>query len=202
MIKSKFNSEPVSIKIGIVFAKLGISPNLWTIGAIIPAALGFLCLAFHNLVGGLIFFIISGFIDAVDGAVARVTGNVTSYGAFLDGIIDIYVEVLLYIGLLFYLPETHGFLSNSIWISLLIFGALMPTYVRAYADHKGVVTEGEDQKRMGGILERFERMTLIFIGMLAGCFNPTYLTYMIIIVAILSNLTALQRILFIVLKTK
>ena len=199
MIKSKFNSESISIKMGIIFAKLGISPNLWTVLAIIPAVFGFLSLASHNLILGTGFFIISGFIDAVDGAVARVTGDVTPYGAFLDGVIDRYVEILLYLGLLFYLSETHEFLlPNSIWVSLLIFGALMPTYVRAYADHKGVITEEGDQRRMGGLLERFERMTLIFVGMVAGYFNPMYLTYMITITAVLSNLTALQRILFVV----
>ena len=118
MIKSKFNSESISIKMGIIFAKLGISPNLWTVLAIIPAVFGFLSLASHNLILGTGFFIISGFIDAVDGAVARVTGDVTPYGAFLDGVIDRYVEILLYLGLIL---MTFSLASVIVWLVIVVF---------------------------------------------------------------------------------
>ena len=191
MIKSKLNTDWISVKIGVLFAKLGISPNTWTILALIPAVLGFVSLYYHNLIYGLILFLISGIIDAIDGAVARVTGRVSNLGAFLDGIIDRYVEILLYVGLLLY-----GI--DAIWIALLIFGALMPDYVRAYADHKNVVTELEDQRRMVGLLNRFWRLNLIFLGMLLGYFDEVWLTYLIILVVILANLTAIIRIWFVV----
>ncbi len=190
MIKSKFNTDGISIKIGIIFSRFGISPNIWTLISIIPAVLGFGALYTHHLIYGLILFLISGIIDAIDGSVARVTGRVTSFGAFLDGIVDRYVEILLYLGLLFY-----GI--SGLWISLLIFGAIMPSFVRAYADHRGVVTEPEDHRRMGGILERGERLTLIYIGMLLGHFDFSWLLYIIKLAAILGNITALQRIWFV-----
>lgn len=201
MIKSRFNTERISVKIGLAFSKLGISPNTWTILALIPAVLGFILLGiFHNLPEALFFFLLSGFIDAIDGAVARVTSSVSALGAFLDGIIDRYVEILLYIGLLFFLFNREVFLlPNSFWVCLLIFGALMPTYIRAYADHRKVITEPEDQKRMGGILERTERLTLIYIGMFLGLlFEVIWLVYIIVIVSILANITALQRLYFVV----
>lgn len=191
MIKSKFNTERISIRIGLLFSKLGISPNTWTILSIIPAIIGFFALYYYRLEIALSLFLTSGLIDAIDGAVARVMGSVSNLGGFLDGITDRYVEILLYLGLLFY--GVGGF-----WICLLIFGAIMPTYIRAYSDHRKVVTDPEDQKRMGGILERAERLTLIYIGMFLGIFNPGWLTYSVIMAGVLANITALQRLLFVV----
>ena len=198
MLKSYFNTEYISVKIGIIFTRLGISPNTWTLLALIPAVLGFATLSLcpqnpQNLIIGLGFFVLAGFIDAIDGAVARVTGSETAKGAYLDGIIDRYVEILLYLGLLIY-----GI--SSFWICMLIFGAIMTSFTRAYADHRKIITDEGDLKRMGGILERFERLMLIFSGMLlTGYFaEPVYLTYAVILAAILANITALQRIFFVV----
>ncbi len=200
VIKARFDMDRVSVRIGLVFSGFGISPNTWTLLSLIPAVFGFLSLYSHDLFTALILFAISGFIDAIDGAVARVTGSVTALGAFLDGIIDRYVEILVYVGLLFYmLPlETEFYLPNPVWIALLIYGALMPTYIRAYADHRGVVTDPGDHKNMGGLLERAERLSILYIGMLLGCFDPIFLIYFIALLSILANVTALQRLWFVV----
>jgi phosphatidylglycerophosphate synthase len=200
MLKSNFDTEKISVRIGLMFSGFGLSPNTWTLMALIPAFLGFLALYSGDIFAALILFLVSGFIDAIDGAVARVTGSVTALGAFLDGVIDRYVEILLYLGLLFYvLPMENEFpLPNAFWLALLIFGALMPTYIRAYADHRGVVTEPEDQKKMGGLIERTERLSILYIGMLFGSHDPRFLIYFIALLAILANLTALQRLWFVV----
>lgn len=200
MIKARFDTDRISVRIGLVFSGFGISPNTWTLLSLIPAVFGFLSLYSRDLPAALILFAISGFIDAIDGAVARVTGSVTALGAFLDGIIDRYVEILVYVGLLFYmLPlETEFYLPNPVWIALLIYGALMPTYIRAYADHRGVVTDPGDHKNMGGLLERAERLSILYIGMLLGCFDPNFLIYFIALLSILANVTALQRLWFVV----
>ena len=85
------------------------------------------------------------------------------------------------------------------WLLLLVFGAVMPSFVRAYADHREVVTDRDDQKRMGGFMERFERLGLVLAGMfLAVVWDIVALMYAIALVAILSNLTAIQRIGFVV----
>ncbi|OYT40760.1 MAG: CDP-alcohol phosphatidyltransferase [Candidatus Altiarchaeales archaeon ex4484_43] len=200
MLRSKFDTDRISVKIGLIFSGFGISPNMWTLLALIPAVFGFLSLYSGDILTALILFLISGFIDAIDGAVARVTGRATAMGAFLDGIIDRYVEILIYLGLLFFiLPmETEFYLPNAVWLALLIFGALMPTYIRAYADHRDVVTEPEDHKKMGGLLERAERLSILYIGMLFSCYDPNFMIYFIAILAILANVTALQRLWFVV----
>ncbi len=200
MLKATGAGGTTSVKIGIVFSRIGLSPNTWTLLSLIPAVLGFVALLYNHLLLGTFLFILSGLTDAIDGAVARVTGAVTNFGAFLDGVIDRYVEILMYMGLLVFLtnnPAPELFMPHSHWIALLIFGALMPTYIRAYADHRGVVTDPKDHQRMGGILERAERLALIFAGMVLGHFNLAFLVYVIAVVAVLSNMTAVQRILFV-----
>ncbi|ODS43006.1 MAG: hypothetical protein MSIBF_07100 [Candidatus Altiarchaeales archaeon IMC4] len=194
MIKSRFKLDGASVRIGMLFSRINVTPTAWTFFTLTPAVAGFVCLSKGDLLTGAIMFILAGFFDAVDGAVARVTGRTSAMGAFLDGVIDRYVEILLYFGLLFYGIQDL-LLPSYFWLSLLIVGALMPTYVRAYADHRGVVTEPEDLVTMGGLIERPERLGLLFIGMLAG---GVYLVYAVAAVAILSNLTAVQRILFVV----
>lgn len=200
MLKASGASGNASVKLGMLFSKIGLSPNAWTITALVPAIAGFIALLYGQLLFGAALFILSGFMDAIDGAVARVTGTVSNLGAFLDGIIDRYVELLLYLGLLFFLTNNYApeiFFPHVYWIALLIAGALMPTFVRAYADHRKVVTEPEDQKRMGGLIERAERMGLIFAGMILGYFNPVFLIYLVAVTAVLSHVTAFQRIYFV-----
>jgi archaetidylinositol phosphate synthase len=178
-------------------SRLGISPNAWTLLSLLPAMAGLVELSMHQLATGLLLFILSGFIDMVDGAVARATGQATARGAFIDGVVDRYVELMLYLGLLFYLgPGNFWGLPKEVWFMLLIFGALMTSFVRAYADHRGVVKDPENQKRMGGLLERGERLLLLYAGMAAGLANPEWLMAAVAITAVLANATALQRIIF------
>ncbi len=191
MIKSKFDTDKLTVKLGLLFSQVGISPNTWTFLALLSAFLGFLCLwSCQDLAKGLTFFLLAGFLDLVDGAVARVTGRASNLGAFLDGIVDRYVEFLLYLGLFFYGVKGE-------WILLLIFGAMMPTFVRAYSHHRGVITRELDLKKMGGLLERAERLILVYLGMLVGIFSSLWLEHLIILAALLANFTAWQRIWFV-----
>jgi len=200
MLKAAGAGGIASVKIGMVFSRVGLSPNTWTLISLIPAVLGFLALVYNQLLLGAVLFILSGLMDVIDGAVARVTGAVTNLGAFLDGVIDRYVEILMYMGLLVFLTNSTApeiLMPHAYWFALLIFGALMPTFVRAYADHRNVITDPKDHQRMGGILERAERIGLVFAGMVLGYFNPVFLVYLIAVTGVLANVTAIQRIIFV-----
>lgn len=197
MLKAHLSSEQTD---GLVrgLARLGLSPNAWTLLSLLPAAAGLAALAAaHSLLAGLVLFVLSGFIDMVDGAVARATGQVSARGAFIDGVVDRYVELLLYLGLLCYLGGGDFLgIQRVVWFMLLLFGALMTSFVRAYADHRGVVKDERELKRMGGLLERGERLMLIYAGMAAGVFNSEWLMAVVALTAALANATALQRIWF------
>jgi len=179
-------------------SRLGLSANGWTLLSLAPAAAGLAALAAaHSLTAGLVLFALSGFIDMVDGAVARATGQASTRGAFIDGVVDRYVELLLYLGLLLFLGRGEFLgLPNELWFMLLIFGAIMTAFVRAYADHRGLVKDEQELKKMGGLLERGERLLLIYAGMAAGIFDPEWLMAVVALTAVLANATALQRIWF------
>lgn len=200
MLKATLRTEQTD-RLARGLARLGLSPNAWTLLSLVPAAAGLAALAEHSLIAGLVLFVLSGFIDMVDGAVARATGQVSAKGAFIDGVVDRYVELLLYLGLWYYLGRGEFLgLQREVWFMLLLFGALMTSFVRAYADHRGVVKDERELKKMGGLLERGERLLLIYAGMVAGIFNPEWLMIVIVITAALANATALQRIWFAVKK--
>ena len=176
---------------------MGLSPNAWTLLSLFPAVAGMAALIQGRLAWGLLLFSLSAFIDIVDGTVARVTGQASIKGAFIDGVVDRYVELLLYLGLLAYLGRGEFLgLPREIWFMLLFFGSLMTTFVRAYADHRGLVKGEAELKKMGGLLERFERLMLLYAGMLLGLFNTEWLMAVVALTALLANLTALQRIAF------
>jgi archaetidylinositol phosphate synthase len=196
MLKSRLPTERTD-RVLRWFSALGLGPNYWTMLSLVPASAGFLALASHRLAAGLVLFAASGFIDMVDGAVARVTNSSTASGAFIDGVLDRYVELFLCLGLTLYLgPEAYLLLPIPFWLVLMIFGSVMTSFVRAYADHRGVLRDPILQKKMGGLLERAERLIVLYLGMLLGIFDENWLLWAIIVVAVLSNVTAVQRIIF------
>jgi len=196
MLKARFKPEETDRLAG-GLAALGLSPNAWTMLSLFPAVVGMAALIQGRLAWGLLLFSLSAFIDIVDGTVARVTGQASIKGAFIDGVVDRYVELLLYLGLLAYLGRGEFLgLPREIWFMLLFFGSLMTTFVRAYADHRGLVKGEAELKKMGGLLERFERLMLLYAGMLLGLFNTEWLMAVVALTALLANLTALQRIAF------
>lgn len=196
MLKSHLSTERTDRAL-CWFSALGLGPNHWTMLSLVPASAGFLALASHHLALGLVLFAASGFIDMVDGAVARATNSSTARGAFIDGVLDRYVELFLCLGLTLYLGiEAYLLLPIPFWMVLMIFGSVMTSFVRAYADHRGLLKDPILQKKMGGLLERAERLTVLYLGMLLGIFDERWLLWAIIVVAVLSNVTAVQRIIF------
>ncbi|MEM3555479.1 MAG: CDP-alcohol phosphatidyltransferase family protein [Candidatus Micrarchaeia archaeon] len=203
MLKSSFWEfcNRVSIKLGIIFSKIPISANTWTLLSLVPALLGFVFLLYKQMDAALLLFAVSALIDAIDGGVARVTGTVSNLGAYLDGMMDRVVEGLLLIGIMLHgIPDLAigGFTTPSfLWIALLLFfGSVMVSYSRAYAVYRRAIRDSEVVSRMPGVLERAERLILIFIGMALYRFNPLYLTYSIALASVLSIITVMQRMLF------
>lgn len=181
--------DKVSERIGRSFARLGVKPDHWTILTLIPTVIALYFLIDRNFLLAGLLFITAAFIDTIDGAVARFTGKVTRIGAYLDTIMDRYVEWIVAFGLLF--AGLPGFyVPASYWIFLYLLGSFMTSYSKPAAMEKDLVNE----ELKGGLLERAERLIILFIGILLAALSRTYLTYIIVILAILTNFTALQRI--------
>ena len=201
MIKGNFSgfAERIGIKLGLIFSKIPLTPNQWTVLSIIPAIFGFASLAYWRRMDyAIALFAASALIDGIDGGVARVTGSVSNLGAYLDGMIDRIVEALLLFGLMFYGVPDY-LVPNYFWVALLLFaGTGITSYARAYADHRKVITDEKKLRRMGGLLERPERLILVFLGMAASFWNPIYLAQAIALASILAVLTVFQRMWFVV----
>lgn len=181
--------KKLSIGIGIFFSKLQLSPNQWTLLTIIPTVISLYFLISKNFTIAALFIIIAAFFDLIDGSVARVTGTVTKKGAYLDTVMDRYVESSVIIALLLVgLPPY--ILPSGLWLMLYLFGSMMTTYAKAAAREKDL-TKNELK---GGFIERAERMIILVIGIALAAFSSLYLTYIIAILAVLTNLTALHRI--------
>jgi phosphatidylglycerophosphate synthase len=181
--------KKIEEKVGRIFSKLGPSPNQYTLNSIVFGIFCFVSLVFRNFILALIFFLISAILDFVDGAVARYSGKVTKAGAYLDTISDRFVEGLIFLGFLS-LPLPKFIIEAKYWIFLAFFGSLMTTYAKAAAKEKELVA----QELKKGFFGRGERMILIAITIFVGIFNQNLMIYPISLLAILSNLTALQRI--------
>ena len=190
--KNRQKFEGLSVKIGISFSKIPLTPNQWTIISLIPAILAAYFLARDQFLFAAGLFIIAAFLDLVDGSVARVTGRVSKFGAYLDTIVDRYVEALIIFALLFVsLPSSGFFLPIKAWILLYFFGAMMTTYAKSAAKEKEII-EGNELK--GGLLERAERLIILFLGIVAAAFDPIWLSYAVVLLAVLTNFSALHRI--------
>ncbi len=191
LYKQRERFSKLSIKIGIIFSKIPLTANQWTILSIIPAIIASFFLAKDMFLAAALLFIASAFLDLVDGSVARVTKTVSKLGAYLDTIVDRYVEAVIVFGLLFASIPDFIF-PKATWIIAYFFGAMMTTYAKAAAKEKEIIEEGKELK--GGLLERAERLIILFVGILLAQINPIYLTYIIAALAILANISAVQRI--------
>jgi len=175
--------------VGKIFSSLPITPNQYSLISIIFALISFYFLIKHNLILAIPFFLIAGFLDFIDGAVARYKNISTKIGAYLDTICDRYVEGILLLGMLF-LPLPKILLPAYVWIFLILFGSLITTYAKAAAKEKELVAQG----LKGGLLSRAERLILLITSLILGIFNFSWMTYLLILIAILTNFTAFQRI--------
>jgi len=185
--REKFSN--LSKKIGVVFSKFGLSPNQWTLLSFVPAVFSFYFLIQRYFLSAALLFLLSSFMDWIDGSVARVTGKVSKLGAYLDTVMDRYVEAIIIFGLLFAnLPGCY--FPIYAWLFLYLLGSFMTTYAKSAAKEKGLL----ESELKGGLLERAERLIILFIGILLAHFNTLYLTYIIVILAILTNVSALQRV--------
>jgi phosphatidylglycerophosphate synthase len=180
--------EKYTIKLGIILSKLRISPNQWTIFSLVPVLIAFYFLIQQEFLYCAAFFALSVFIDVIDGAVARVTGRVTKFGAFLDTVIDRYIEGIILFGL-FFVPLPDFYLPATAWLFLAFFGGVTTTYIKAASKEKNLLATGETDS----LLQRAERVGLLFVGLLLAILSPLYLTYVLVLIAVLTNFSALQK---------
>ena len=162
---------------------LNINPNIVTVISPFIALLAAYSFANHDLILGCIAILMSGFLDVMDGAIARFHGKASKFGAFLDSTMDRFADAIIYIGIIF-----GGYCDWFVGV-LAIHSAICVSYVRSRAESQGVECNI-------GIAERAVRMIILMVGAIIGYFaGDIYFTYIIYILVILSYFTVGQRVL-------
>lgn len=161
--------------------RLGLMPNTMTILGLIGNTLGAFFLARGQMTLGGILILLMGPVDALDGAMARLRGEPTEFGAFVDSVTDRYSELVIFGGLIYFYMQRGDWLMVALAYAAAA-GSVLVSYTRARAQSLGLETKV-------GLLTRLERYLVLSPALV---FNIPHIALWIL--AFLTNLTALQRI--------
>ncbi len=182
LLQVKKFSEKLLLPLGRKLTK--IPANYFTLLGMISAIITFIGFYFQNLPLIITFLFVTEFFDQLDGVVARLQGP-TKIGAFLDSTLDRIGDFFLFFGVIL-----GGYTSIEIGL-IVIIGAFLTSYTRAKIEALGI-------KSMYGVglIERTDRVPILFIGAIFQIWFPTAIWWTMIILAIGTNITAIHRILY------
>jgi CDP-diacylglycerol--glycerol-3-phosphate 3-phosphatidyltransferase len=168
-----------------LFIRLNIHPNFFTILGLLIAILAAIFYAMGDIRLGGAFVLLAGMSDTFDGKIARKQGIASKFGAVFDSSLDRYAEFLMFFGLGAYFLQRGDQVSiiTAIVAFIALIGSVMVSYVRARA-------EGIGYECKVGVMQRAER--IVFTGV-SSLIHPIALMVVIWIIAILANVTAIQR---------
>jgi len=158
-----------------------VPPNIITfIGLLVVILASMFILKGFFRIGGVVL-ITGSILDALDGQIARMKGKSSKFGAFFDSTLDRYGEFFIFFSIAF---AGEGALLAALCFAAVL-GAFLTSYTRARAESLGIEIKE-------GFFTRVERIIIVIIGLII---LPDYLIYVMAILAIGSNITAIQRIL-------
>ena len=156
-------------------------PNTATLLGLMGTAIGAVFLAVGQITVGGLIILIAAPMDALDGTMARLRGESSEFGAFVDSVTDRYAELVIFGGLLFYYLQNQNW-PGAILTYLAAAGSVLVSYIRARAQSVGFETKI-------GIFTRVERY-LVLIPCLV--FNVPIIA--VAVIGLFANITAFQRI--------
>lgn len=160
--------------------RIGVNPNVVTVIGFMVNAVAAVVLAVDLRTGG-VLVIVGGLFDMFDGAVARINGRVTEFGAFLDSVLDRYSDAFLFMGIAWYMGS-----SGSMTGVFLCMGSLLGSFGISYARARA---EGLGLEGKAGLMERPERIILLVFGALTGWMLPV-----LWVMFLLTQITVVQRV--------
>jgi CDP-diacylglycerol--glycerol-3-phosphate 3-phosphatidyltransferase len=166
--------------------RVPLTPNQVTVVGLVLTFLAAALAALGQLRWAGVVLIFAGTCDILDGALARSTNKSYPYGAFLDSTLDRYSEGAIYLGLAAYFVSAGGPFQEWLVLATLaaLAGSFLVSYVRARAQSLGFTCDS-------GLFARPERVVVTVIGLI---FGGVVLYAVVFLLAVLTNLTALQRI--------
>jgi len=185
-----------------IFVRLRITPNQISTLALIAGIICAYLFFQRQFVLGSLFLLLSAIFDLIDGSVARKTNAHTNFGAVFDWIVDKYVDALVLLGVgmsgiaivsqLLSVPPIADFVVAG----FAIIGSLMNTFIKpvVYAEigyREKVEGKIDDPLEGVGFFGRPETFLVLIIGGLSG-----FIWVSIILIAVCTNFSAIQRIIY------
>jgi archaetidylinositol phosphate synthase len=175
--------------------KLGLTPNkISVIGFIfaLASAVSYVLVIAESswlLILAVVFLLASGFCDTLDGIVARTFQQTTVFGGFFDSMLDRYADAALYAAIIIagLCNLSWGPVWGAVWGLAALTGSVMVSYTRARAEGAGIKMESV------GFAERAERMLILAVVSIIAFFWLPALGYGIAALAVLANITVIQR---------
>lgn len=162
--------------------RIGLRPNTVTLIGLAGTIGVAVLIVYGKMTWAGILLLVMGPVDAMDGALARMRNEASAWGAFVDAVTDRYSELFLFLGFMLYYM-LHANATGVILSYLAAAGSVLVSYVKARADASKLDANV-------GLLTRVERYIVLIPGLI---FNLPMAV--LVIIAILANFTALQRIL-------
>lgn len=195
MIKEKSRIwQKASLLLGAFFAKYSPFPaGFYTLNSLLLAVIAVVCSYFHGYVSAIVLFLVAGIFDVIDGSVARARNQASSLGAFVDGTIDRFVDFAIIFSYFFCTIDAF-YLSLEQLICITSFVVILPSFIVAYANHRGAVSD-DNETLIWRVMNRGE-MLFFMIGILITALFSSYWAGVLLIMLIsLSTLTIIQTIL-------
>jgi CDP-L-myo-inositol myo-inositolphosphotransferase len=186
---SKYVNRRASEPTARLLAKTRITPNQISWAAFGIALLSFISFVFgQNIIGGLLVQL-SSIVDGIDGSLARLKGATSTFGGFLDSVLDRYADILIVLGLILWSLSRETY--PGIWLAgfLAIAGTICISYTRARigSKHRTLFDKG-----ITSLASRDIRLFLIMLGAVTG---QAY--FCLITIAILTNLVVFYRLIYV-----
>jgi CDP-diacylglycerol--glycerol-3-phosphate 3-phosphatidyltransferase len=170
--------------IGTFLNRTGLTPNAITLLGLAGTTVGAYILSQGKMTTGAIVLLLSVLVDALDGTMARLRGESSDFGAFVDSVSDRYAEFITFGGLLYYFLSQENY-SGVMVTFLATAGSVLVSYVKARAEGLGFTAKV-------GILTRVERYIVLMPLLI---FNQPVAA--VALIALLGNITAFQRIAYV-----
>jgi CDP-diacylglycerol--glycerol-3-phosphate 3-phosphatidyltransferase len=192
--------------VGNLLVRAGVHPNVLSVAGLVLSLIAALIYSTGSFFLGAVMVALAGVCDTLDGQLARETGKESTFGAFFDSTLDRYSDLFILVGLSWHFGGGAAFILGKgagidtyhsplavLFIILAAAGSFMVSYTRARAEALGLNCDV-------GLMQRPERITVLAVGTALGAIpviGGVLIKSTLLILAILTNLTAIQRILYI-----
>ena len=186
---SKYVNRKASEPLAGLVVKTRITPNQMSWAAFGIALLSFVSFVYgQNIMGGLLVQL-SSIVDGIDGSLARLKGMTSTFGGFLDSVLDRYADILIVLGLTLWSLSNEAF--PGVWLVgfLAVTGTFCVSYSRARIDasHRHLFDKG-----FRSLASRDIRLFLIMLGAVIG---QAY--FCLVLIAALTNLVVFYRLIYV-----